>query len=147
MPTTTVLWTGKTTTALKVRSSPSSATEDNLIGVLQAGETVKVIGTTVNWLEIDWVSKAYVHGNYVKRDEMIVPEKRVIGIDVSRWNDVNSTPQQVNFVKAKVAGAEFVFIKSSQANWQDEDILYNWKNYLLIKKLFHYGNTMRLPTK
>ena len=53
-----------------------------------------------------------------------------IGCDISRWNDANSTPQMVDFEKMKAAGADFVFIKASQANWADEDIIFNWNNAL-----------------
>jgi GH25 family lysozyme M1 (1,4-beta-N-acetylmuramidase) len=35
------------------------------------------------------------------------------GIDVSRWQDDNNTPQQIDFRKAYAAGARFVFIKAS----------------------------------
>lgn len=34
----------------------------------------------------------------------------------------------VNFTKMKQAGAAFVFIKSSQANWADQDFILNWAN-------------------
>ena len=48
------------------------------------------------------------------------------GIDVSHWQDDNSTPQQVNFKKAKAAGAEFVFIKASEHLYVDADYTWNW---------------------
>jgi len=51
----------------------------------------------------------------------------VLGFDVSKWQDNNSTAQQMDFVKAYNAGIRFAMIKSSQALYQDEDILYNWK--------------------
>lgn len=54
-------------------------------------------------------------------------DERVLGIDVSRWQDNNSTPQQIDFAKARQAGAQFVFIKASQACWLDEDFVWNWK--------------------
>lgn len=51
-----------------------------------------------------------------------------IGCDVSVWQDNNSTAQQIDFAKMKSAGASFVFIKSSQGSWADQDIIYNWTN-------------------
>ena len=48
------------------------------------------------------------------------------GIDVSHWQDDNSTPQQVNFKKAKAAGAEFVFIKASERLYVDADYTWTW---------------------
>jgi lysozyme len=50
-----------------------------------------------------------------------------LGLDVSLWNDSNSTAQQVDFAKAKANGAEFVFIKAGQWNFIDQDYLWNWK--------------------
>jgi lysozyme len=52
----------------------------------------------------------------------------VSGFDVSKWEDINSTPQKIDFKKAFSKGLRFVFIKASQANWADEDIVYNWKS-------------------
>lgn len=50
------------------------------------------------------------------------------GADYSVWDDDNSTAQPVNFNTAKAAGLSFVFIKSSQAAWADQDFLVNWAN-------------------
>jgi len=50
------------------------------------------------------------------------------GIDVSHWQDDKSTPQKMNFVKAKAMGAKFVFIKVSERGGMDEDFFINWKN-------------------
>ena len=36
------------------------------------------------------------------------------GIDISVWQDDNSTSQKMDFHKAKTAGARFVFIKISE---------------------------------
>jgi lysozyme len=49
------------------------------------------------------------------------------GIDVSHWQNDKSTPQKMNFTKAKTAGAKFVFIKVSERGGMDEDFFYNWK--------------------
>ena len=54
-------------------------------------------------------------------------QNKALGIDVSFWQDNNTTPQQVNWRKAKAAGAVFAFIKASQAAYTDEDFEYNWK--------------------
>jgi len=65
----------------------------------------------------------------------------VLGIDVSVWQDNNSTPQKMDFTKAYDKGARFVFIKGSQANWADEDILYNWKSAKdagLLRGAYHF---------
>ena len=67
--------------------------------------------------------------------------ERTMGIDVSRWQDDNSTPQRMNFTKAYDAGARFVFVKASQACWMDEDMLYNWKSAkdaLLLRGAYLY---------
>lgn len=50
------------------------------------------------------------------------------GIDISVWQDKNSTPQMFNPVKARDRGASFVGIKISQANWADPDYMQNWAN-------------------
>ncbi len=53
---------------------------------------------------------------------------KALGIDVSLWQDNNSTPQMVDFAKAKSAGASFVFIKASQGLYLDPDFVMNWQN-------------------
>lgn len=49
------------------------------------------------------------------------------GIDISHWQNDKSTPQKMNFAKAKAAGTKFVFIKVSERGGMDEDYFYNWK--------------------
>jgi lysozyme len=64
-----------------------------------------------------------------------------LGIDVSVWQDNKSTPQKVNFNKAYSNGARFVFIKSSQSSWMDQDFLYNWssaKDANLLRGAYHF---------
>ena len=51
----------------------------------------------------------------------------IIGPDVSFWQDDNETPQQIDFVKMKANGAEFVIIRAGQNKWVDSDFAYNWK--------------------
>ena len=66
---------------------------------------------------------------------------RVLGIDVSKWQDKDSTPQMMDFHKSYSAGARFVFIKSSQASYADPDILMNWqnaKNAGLLRGAYHF---------
>lgn len=75
---------------------------------------------------------------------------QTLGIDVSRWNDNNSTAQQMNFDKSVDQGAKFVFIKSSQALWADEDILYNWKSAKragLLRGAYHFLDWVADPKK
>lgn len=64
-------------------------------------------------------------GNYIYKP---VLKDYVLGADWSKWNDNNSTPEMVNFEQALREGIKYSFIKSSQRNWMDEDILMNWKN-------------------
>lgn len=49
-----------------------------------------------------------------------------LGIDISVWQDDNSTAQMMDFQKAKAAGARFVFIKASQRGSVDQDYVNNW---------------------
>jgi len=65
----------------------------------------------------------------------------VIGTDVSIWDDNNSTPQVVDFEKMVQAGAKFTFVKSSQANWIDQDYITNWSNAKqagILRGAYHY---------
>ena len=52
----------------------------------------------------------------------------ILGIDVSVWQDDNSTPQKMDFKKARENGAKFVFIKVSERMAVDPDYLDNWSN-------------------
>lgn len=66
-----------------------------------------------------------------------------LGLDVSGWQDDNSTPQKMDFLKAKTAvpPAEFVGIKASQACRADEDFLYNWKDakdHGILRMAYHF---------
>ena len=88
-------------------------------------------------------------------NEFVVAEEEeqmsyTLGIDVSRWQDNNSTAQQMDFTKSVAMGAKFVFIKSSQALWTDEDILYNWKsakNAGLLRGAYHFLDWIADPLK
>ena len=50
------------------------------------------------------------------------------GLDISVWNDDNSTPQMFDPIQARKAGASFVYVKASQQTWADPDYLQNWAN-------------------
>ena len=52
----------------------------------------------------------------------------VLGIDISHWQNNITTPAVMDFAKAKQAGANFAFIKASQATWKDRDFTMNWPN-------------------
>lgn len=72
----------------------------------------------------------------------------VQGIDVSKWQDDNTTPQQIDFNKAKRAGAYFVFIKASQDVYADPDFAYNWnaaKAAGLIRGAYHFFDYRKSP--
>jgi len=59
----------------------------------------------------------------------------VIGIDVSKWNG------NWDARKAKAAGAEFVFMKASQANFVDQRFVESWKKAReagLVRGAYHY---------
>ncbi|NPV87675.1 MAG: glycoside hydrolase family 25 protein [Anaerolineae bacterium] len=72
----------------------------------------------------------------------------VQGLDVSKWQDDNTTPQQIDFNKAKRAGAYFVFIKASQDVYADPDFAYNWnaaKTAGLIRGAYHFFDYRKSP--
>jgi lysozyme len=50
----------------------------------------------------------------------------VSGPDVSMYQDSSLTPQQINFVKMRGAGAQFVIIRVGQNAWIDPDFQYNY---------------------
>jgi lysozyme len=63
------------------------------------------------------------------------------GFDISLWQDSNSTPQMVDFLKAKAAGIRFAFIKAAQGNWLDQDFVLNWassKKAGLLRGAYHF---------
>jgi len=71
-----------------------------------------------------------------------------LGIDVSVWDDNNSTPQMVDFNKAKSAGASFVFMKSSQGVALDQDFVMNWQNAGnagILRGVYHYLDMVHKP--
>lgn len=55
-----------TTTSVRVRSTPSTDSDDNILGKIAAGEEVKRIGYNINWSKIIYNGKeAYVSSDYV----------------------------------------------------------------------------------
>lgn len=48
------------------------------------------------------------------------------GCDISKWQDDNTTPQGVDFVKMKDAGIKFVYIRATCGLALDEDFVANW---------------------
>ena len=77
-------------------------------------------------------------------------QNRALGIDVSFWQDDNTTPQQINWRKAKAAGAVFAFIKASQATYKDQDFEYNWREAKaagILRGAYHYFDYRMEPPK
>ena len=62
------------------------------------------------------------------------------GLDISVWQDENSTPQMFDPAKASAAGAAFVFIKASEAVYLDPDFVRNWAQCRgkLYRSAYHY---------
>lgn len=52
----------------------------------------------------------------------------IFGFDVSFYQDINATPQKIDFAKMKAYGASFAVIKAGQFNYADEDFGDNWVN-------------------
>jgi lysozyme len=73
---------------------------------------------------------------------------RALGIDVSVWQDLNSTPQMVDFNKAKTAGASFAFMKASQGLYIDPDFVMNWQNAgnaSILRGTYHFLDFAHKP--
>jgi len=63
------------------------------------------------------------------------------GIDVSKWQDDNSTPQKMDFSKSVDQGAKFVFIKASERMGVDGDFIWNWESAKcagLLRGAYHF---------
>jgi hypothetical protein len=62
------------------------------------------------------------------------------GVDISVWQDQNSTPQMYDPWKTRQMGGSFVGIKVSQSNWADPDYIMNWSNCknVLYEMPFHF---------
>ena len=73
---------------------------------------------------------------------------RLLGGDISVWQDDNSTPQPVDLAKARQNGWAFVFIKTSQALWRDPDHAANWcaaRQVGLLRGAYHFLVWERSP--
>lgn len=53
---------------------------------------------------------------------------RIIGADVSFWQDDPTTTQEIDFVKMRKAGAGFVIIRAGQNNWTDSNLKDAWRD-------------------
>lgn len=74
---------------------------------------------------------------------------RAQGIDVSVWQDNNSTPQMVDFNKAKSAGASFAFMKAGQGLYLDPDFVMNWQNAGesgILRGVYHFLDFSHKPS-
>ncbi len=55
-----------TTTSVRIRSTPTTETDDNILGKIEAGEELKRIGYNVNWSKIIYKGEeAYISSEYV----------------------------------------------------------------------------------
>lgn len=66
---------------------------------------------------------------------------KIVGVDISKWDDVADTPKKINFVQMKAAGAAFVYFKVSQGNWMDRVFQSSWadaKAAGLFRGGYHY---------
>jgi len=73
----------------------------------------------------------------------------VLGIDISAWQDINSTPQKINWKQAKEKGAKFSFIRTAYIYGKDEDFDYNWqesKKNGILRGAYHFPSYM-LPAE
>ena len=52
---------------------------------------------------------------------------KIIGPDVSFYQDKPDTPQGINFEKMKAAGARFAIIRTGQNLWEDNEFDISWK--------------------
>ena len=51
----------------------------------------------------------------------------ILGLDVSVWQDANTTPQKINFQKMAAEGVGFVYIRGAFGVTVDEDFADNWR--------------------
>lgn len=64
----------------------------------------------------------------------------VQGVDISVWDDDNSTATMFDPMKARVQGAQFVFVKASEGLFTDPDYIANWGRCRgkLYRGAYHY---------
>jgi GH25 family lysozyme M1 (1,4-beta-N-acetylmuramidase) len=56
----------------------------------------------------------------------------IFGADVSHWQDVDTTPQQINFEAMVDQKASFVIIRAGQGSLPDPDFIYNFRNARVV---------------
>ena len=55
-----------TTTSVRIRSTPTTDSDDNILGKVEAGEELKRVGYNANWSKIIYDGKeAYISSEYV----------------------------------------------------------------------------------
>jgi len=64
------------------------------------------------------------------------------GYDVSYYQDIDTTPQKIDFRKMKDSGASFVVIRAGQDTYTDQDFKDNWKNAkgILPRSAYWFGD-------
>ncbi len=64
----------------------------------------------------------------------------LLGTDISTWEDKPDTPQEIDFVKMKQAGAEFCIFKVSQAKFTDRVFRISWPDCkgIMPRGGYHY---------
>lgn len=64
----------------------------------------------------------------------------VLGADISHWEDNPTTPQLINFIKMKAAGAYFVIFKATQGIYiRDNVFVSSWANAsVLLRGAYHF---------
>lgn len=93
------------------------------------------------YISIEDFGKLFLQDGEAITTVEIGEENMIKGIDVSHWQDDNSTPRKMDFSKAKEQGAEFVFIKASERLWADGDYIWNWNNAKeagLLRGAYHF---------
>ena len=64
------------------------------------------------------------------------------GIDISTWQDDNSTPQRMDAEKSRDQGVKFVFIKSTERLGIDADFIWNWNSFKaagILRGAYHFA--------
>ena len=75
--------------------------------------------------------------------------ERALGMDISHYQDFKNTPQGVDFVKAKSAGASFVIMKASEGLVTDETFVRHWQNSGdagVLRGTYHFLNFKNKPS-
>ena len=73
---------------------------------------------------------------------------RVLGADISKWQDDNNTPRMVDFAKMRAEGIQFVIIRAGQGTVQDPDFVANYaaaKAAGLARGVYHFFDSRATP--